>query len=87
MPTIHVAIGDLAVAVRLDRIIQRLRRDGLLNLWYFDSLLEAQATIGGWRIDYRNNRPHSAHVGSHRPSCPRLDRRPTTPTRITFGPL
>lgn len=36
-------------------------RDELLNLWIFDSLLEAQVIIGDWRIDYNNNRPHSAH--------------------------
>ena len=36
-------------------------RDELLNLWHFDSLLEAQVLIEGWRIDYNENRPHSAH--------------------------
>lgn len=36
-------------------------RDELLNLWQFDSLLEAQVIIGDWRIDYNQNRPHSAH--------------------------
>jgi putative transposase len=36
-------------------------RDELLNLWQFDSFLEAQVIIGDWRIDYNNNRPHSAH--------------------------
>ena len=36
-------------------------RDELLNLWQFDSLLEAQVIIGDWRIDYNENRPHSAH--------------------------
>jgi len=36
-------------------------RDELLNLWHFDSLLEAQVLIGDWRIDYNNHRPHSAH--------------------------
>ncbi len=35
--------------------------DELLNLWHFDTLLEAQAIIGDRRIDYNNNRPHSAH--------------------------
>ena len=38
-------------------------RDELLNLWQFDSLLEAQVLIGDWRIDYNDNRPHSAHGG------------------------
>jgi putative transposase len=36
-------------------------RDELLNLWQFDSLLEAQVLIEDWRIDYNINRPHSAH--------------------------
>ena len=36
-------------------------RDELLNGWHFDSLLEAQVVIEDWRIDYNNNRPHSAH--------------------------
>lgn len=35
-------------------------RDELLNLWQFDSLLEAQVLIEDWRIDYNINRPHSA---------------------------
>lgn len=38
-------------------------RDELLNLWQFDSLFEAQVIIGAWRIDYNDNRPHSAHDG------------------------
>ncbi len=36
-------------------------RDELLNLWQFDSLLEARVIIEDWRIDYNLNRPHSAH--------------------------
>jgi putative transposase len=36
-------------------------RDELLNGWRFDSLLEAQVLIEDWRIDYNNNRPHTAH--------------------------
>jgi len=36
-------------------------RDELLNLWQFDSLLEARVLIEDWRIDYNQNRPHSAH--------------------------
>ena len=36
-------------------------RDELLNLWQFDSLLEAQVIIEDWRIDDNSNRPHSAH--------------------------
>ena len=38
-------------------------RDELLNMWQFDSLLEAQVLIEDWRIDYNTNRPHSAHGG------------------------
>lgn len=36
-------------------------RDELLNAWRFDSLLEAQVHIEDWRVDYNENRPHSAH--------------------------
>ena len=36
-------------------------RDELLNAWRFDSLLEAKVLIEDWRIDYNNNRPHTAH--------------------------
>ncbi|WP_210687538.1 IS3 family transposase [Mycolicibacterium sp. GESEQ-9] len=36
-------------------------RDELLNLWRFDSLLEARVIIEDWRCDYNANRPHSAH--------------------------
>jgi len=36
-------------------------RDELLNGWHFDSLLEARVIIESWRIDYNNNRPHTAH--------------------------
>ena len=36
-------------------------RDELLNLWQFDSLLEARVIIEDWRIDYNINRPHTAH--------------------------
>ena len=36
-------------------------RDELLNLWQFDSLLEARVIIEDHRIDYNINRPHSAH--------------------------
>ena len=36
-------------------------RDELLNLWHFDSLLEARVLIEDWRIDYNTNRPHHAH--------------------------
>ena len=33
----------------------------LLNLWQFDSLLEARVIIENWRIDYNWKRPHTAH--------------------------
>ena len=36
-------------------------RDEFLNGWHFDNLLEAQVLIEDWRIDYNDNRPHSAH--------------------------
>jgi putative transposase len=36
-------------------------RDEHLNGQVFDSLLEAQVLTEDWRIDYNNNRPHSAH--------------------------
>jgi putative transposase len=36
-------------------------RDELLNLWHFDSLLEARVIIEDWRTDYNWNRPHTAH--------------------------
>ncbi len=36
-------------------------RDELLNLWRFDSLLEARVIIEDWRVDYNTQRPHTAH--------------------------
>jgi len=36
-------------------------RDEHLNGQVFDSLLEAQVLNEAWRIDYNENRPHSAH--------------------------
>jgi putative transposase len=36
-------------------------RDEHLNGQLFNSLLEAQVFTEDWRIDYNNNRPHSAH--------------------------
>jgi len=36
-------------------------RDEYLNGQLFDSLLEAKVLLEDWRIDYNNNRPHSAH--------------------------
>src|SRR3546814_907118 len=36
-------------------------RDELLNLWQFDSLLEAQVLISAWRIDYNQTRPPPPH--------------------------
>jgi len=45
---------------RIESFNGRLR-DELLNGWQFDSLLEAQVIIEDWRIDYNDNRPHTAH--------------------------
>jgi hypothetical protein len=42
-------------------------RDELLNMWRFDSLLEARVIIEDHRIDYNLNRPHTAH-GVPRPA-------------------
>ena len=36
-------------------------RDEHLNGLLFDSLLEAKVLTEDWRIDYNENRPHSAH--------------------------
>jgi len=36
-------------------------RDGFLNGWQFDSLLEARVLIEDWRIDYNWKRLHTAH--------------------------
>jgi Integrase core domain len=46
-------------------------RDELLNGWRFDSLLEAEVLIEDWRIDYNNNRPHTAHGNLTQPSSPK----------------
>jgi len=46
----------------IESVNSRLR-DELLNLWQFDSLLEAKVLIEDWRIDYNLRRPHSAHGG------------------------
>ena len=46
-------------------------RDELLNSWQFDSLLEARVIIEDWRIDYNDNRPHTAHGELTPPSSPR----------------
>ena len=43
-------------------------RDELLNLWQFDSLLEARVIIEDWRNDYNQNRPHSA-LGQQTPAA------------------
>jgi putative transposase len=36
-------------------------RDELLNLWQFNSHLEARVIIEEWRIGYHTNRPHTPH--------------------------
>ena len=63
-------------------------RDEFLNGWHFDNLLEAQVLIEDWRIDYNDNRPHSAH-GDLTPSefARSMDHPKPTSTRITAGPL
>lgn len=38
-------------------------RDELLNIEEFGSLLETQATVENWRIEYNNYRPHSSLGG------------------------
>jgi len=43
-----------------------------LNLWIFDSLLEARVIVEDWRIDYNQNR---------------LDQQPPTPSYITPRPI
>ncbi len=43
-------------------------RDECLNLHWFDSLEEAQATIEAWRVDYNTERPHVA-LGQQTPAA------------------
>lgn len=43
-------------------------RDECLNLHWFDSLEEAQATIEAWRVDYNTERPHGA-LGQQTPAA------------------
>ena len=43
-------------------------RDECLNLHWFDSLEEAQATIEAWRVDYNTERPHGA-LGQQPPAA------------------
>ncbi len=43
-------------------------RDECLNLHWFDSLEEAQATIEAWRVDYNTQRPHGA-LGQQTPAA------------------
>ncbi len=38
-------------------------RDEFLNGWQFHNLHEAQVLLEDWRVDYNQNRPHSAHGG------------------------
>ena len=42
-------------------------RDECLNLYWFDSLEEAQTTIEAWRVDYNTDRPHGA-LGQQTPA-------------------
>ncbi len=43
-------------------------RDERLNLHWFDSLEEGQATIEAWRVDYNTERPHGA-LGQQTPAA------------------
>jgi putative transposase len=58
--TIFIDPGSPWQSAWIDSFNSRIR-DELLNLWHFDSLLEARVLIEDWRIDYNTNRPHSAH--------------------------
>lgn len=57
-------------------------RDELLNLWHFDSLLEARVITEDWRIDYNTRRPHSAH-GDLTPAEFADQHRSMIPTQMT----
>ena len=48
------------MAERLDRVVQREARDEFLNDHLFESVLEAQVLLEGWRIEYNNERPHDS---------------------------
>jgi putative transposase len=43
-------------------------RDDCLNLHWFESLEEAQATVEAWRVDYNTQRPHGA-LGQQTPAA------------------
>ena len=58
--TIFIDPGSPWQNAWIESFNSRLRNE-LLNGWQFDSLLEARVLIDDWRIDYNNNRPHSAH--------------------------
>ena len=47
-----------AVGEPVCRIVQRPAARRVLAVEYFDSLLEAQVLIEGWRIEYSTSRPH-----------------------------
>ncbi len=58
--TVFIDPGSPSQNAWIESFNSRLR-DELLNLWHFDSLLEARVLIEDWRADYDTNRPHSAH--------------------------
>ena len=59
-----------------------------MNLWRFDSLLEAHVIIEDWRIDYNTRRPHTAHDDTTPAEFTRgIDHHQPTPSRTTPGPL
>jgi hypothetical protein len=62
-----------------DKRVRRLWRDEGLNLWQFDSLLEAQVLIGDWHIDYNENDPTQPTAISPPPSSPRPGPPTTSP--------
>jgi len=53
--------SGLALAERWIESFDGRLRDELLNSWRFDSLREARVIIEDWRLDYKADRPHSAH--------------------------
>ena len=60
-------------------------RDECLNRERFDTLLEAQILIEGWRREYNQIRPHSALGYRPPPQNPKRSDRPTPPCGQTGG--
>jgi putative transposase len=57
-------------------------RDECLNRSWFTGLIDARATVEGWRVDYNGRRPHNA-LGYRTPDEIRAGFRPTTTTTTT----